>query len=132
MTLSELKLLVKARLVALSGITVYDGEADSEETFPYLCFHFPSASFQYRNKDDRIMEIDYYNDSNDDTEILAAAEKVRNGTTDDEGETVYGLDKSFQDESEGFYKCNIEFEGEIKTQEKNTCRFNQRYLFEVR
>lgn len=131
MTLSELKLYVKARLVALSGITVYDGEADSEETFPYLCFHFPSTSFQYRNKDDRIMEIDYYNDSNDDTEILAAAEKVKNGTTVGV-ETVYGLDKSFQDESEGFYRCNIEFEGEIPTQEKNTCRFNQRYLFEVR
>jgi hypothetical protein len=132
MTLSELKIYVKDRLEALSGITVYDGEADDEETFPYLCFSFPSTSFQYRNKDDRIMEIEYYNNTNDDTEILAAAEKVRNGTVDSEGDPVYGLDKSFQDESEGFYRCNIEFEGEIPTQEKNTYKFSQRYLLEVR
>lgn len=131
MTLSQLKALIKTRLTSLSGITVYDGKAAENATFPYLCYTFTSTSFQYRNRDDRILEIDYWNNSNDDTAILAAAEKVKNGTTILEV-AVPGLDCSYQDETSGFYKCNIEFEGEIPTQERNLSRFSQRYLLEVR
>ena len=127
MDLIKLKEYIKDRLENLSELPVYDGKADENATFPYLCFHFPSSSFEFRNKKDRILEIDFWNDSNDDSGILAAAEKVKSGN----GEVI-GLDGSYQTESEGFYRANIEFEGEIQTQERNVSHFNQRYLLEVR
>lgn len=131
MTLSELKVLIKARLTRLSGITVYDGKAAENATFPYLCYTFTSTSFQYRNRDDRILEIDYWNNSNDDSGILAAAEKVKNGTTV-LGVEIPGLNFSYQDETSGFYHAYIDFEGEIPTQERNLSRYNQRFILKSR
>ena len=134
MTLSELKALIKTRLTTLSGITVYDGKADEDDTaFPYLCYKFPVTGVsEYRNKDLRQLEIDYWNNDNDDTGILAAAEKVKNGIYSGDTLVTPGFDGSWQTDTSGFYKANLEAEGQIEEPERNMSRYHQRYILEVR
>lgn len=126
--LTNLKYYIKERLEQLSGLNVYDGVAKDNPTFPYIVFKLPSASNTMRmTRTDRILEIDFWNDSNDDSAILAASQIVRFG----DGGSLYGLDNSFQNEAEGFYKCYWDFEGEIPDPEKEIYHFNQRYILQV-
>lgn len=128
MVLTKLKYYIKQRLEEISGINVYEGNAPDNAVFPYLVFKFPSASNAFRvTRTDRIMEIDYWNDNNDDTSVLAASEIVRNG----DGDQKIGLDFSRQNEAEGFYKCYWDWEGEIPDPDKEIYHFQQRYILQV-
>ncbi|MGD9276508.1 MAG: hypothetical protein PVJ67_05025 [Candidatus Pacearchaeota archaeon] len=130
MELIELKTYVKERLENLSNINVYDTKVPDEATFPYLVYKFNACNYLVRERKDWILELNFWNDSYDDSEILQAAEYVKNGRT--EGETEYiGLNISTQNESEGFYYCHIDFESEIEDPEPNITRYNQRYILKV-
>lgn len=126
MEISRLKYYISQRLLNLTSINVYNGKVPDNASFPYLVFKFFSSSHTVRHRKDWILEIDFWNDSNDDTSILEAAENVKTGN----GEVI-GLDSSTQNESEGFYYANIDFEGEILDTEPNISRFNQRYILKV-
>jgi hypothetical protein len=132
MELGKLKEYIKTRLSSLTDIGVYNGNVPETATFPYLVFKFPAANQIVRNRSDKIMEIDYWDDSNDDTDILEAARLVKNGKYSGTTLLVPGLDYSSQSETEGFYQCNLDFEGEIEDQESNISRINQRYILKVR
>lgn len=133
MNLKQLKTRVKARLDDLVGdfMGVYDGKAGDNATFPYLVFKFPNASNPARKQTHRRMEIDFWNNSNDDSDLLDAADIIRNGKYVDEVLTVAGLDHSYQTETEGFYSCYWEFEGEIPDLETEISRIQQRYVFKI-
>jgi hypothetical protein len=94
-----------------------------DAVFPYVCFKFTSTDFNVRTRADRILEIDFWNNSNDDSKLLELLDRVKNGNG-----LVKGLNYSIQDELEGFYKAYIEFEGEIQTNETEIIRHNQRYI----
>ena len=133
MDLDKLKYYVSERLENLSGIKVYNLDADDNPTFPYLVYKFMSSSEFVRNRMDWILEIDYWNNTHDDAEILEAMNKVKNGVYDEAGELlVPGLDYSYQSEDEGFYHCYEEFQAEIPVEESNMSRLNQRFVLKVR
>lgn len=121
MELGKLKEYIAVRLSGLTIIRVYNGMAPINAVFPYLTFKISSASQLVRNRSDKILEIDYWDDTNDDTAILLASNNIKEG-----------LDYSWQDEVEGFYQCHLDFEGEIPDTESNISRINQRYILKVR
>lgn len=133
MTLKQLKTRVKVRLDNLVGdfMGVYDGKAGTNATFPYLVFKFPNASNPARKQVHRRMEIDFWDNSADDSNILDGADIVKNGKYVDDILSVVGLDFSTQDETEGFYSCWWEFEGEIPDTETDISRIQQRYVFKI-
>lgn len=131
--INRLRYYISQRLLNLTDINIYNMKApDSpeERIFPYLIFRFYSCDYAVRHRKDWILEIDYWNDSNDDSDIIEAAINVKNGRTVDEVEYI-GLNNSTQNESEGFYYCNINFESSIPDTEPNMSRYNQRYLVKV-
>jgi len=126
MELDKLEYYIGQRLLDLSNITVYNTKAANTEIFPYVVFKFMACNHTYQNRADWILELDFWNDSNDDTAILQAGIYVKNGRLN-----YIGLDKSTQSETEGFYKCDIDFEGKIPDVEPDISRFNQRYLIKL-
>jgi len=124
--IDKLKYYIAQRLTSLTSINVYNEKVPDGATFPYLVFKFPASSHVVRHRKDWILEMDYWSNSYDDTDILQAAIYVKSGT-----DSVVGLDSSTQCEIEGFYYCNIDFEGEIPTDESNMSRYNQRFLIKV-
>ena len=133
MSLERLKYYISVRLKALTTIGVYDTKAKDGATFPYLVFTFNESDFLTRRRVDRYLEINYWNNSNDDSAILAAASLVRLGKFDVDGVTllVPGLDYSFQNETEGFYRCFCQKDHEIPDPETNISRLYQRYILNV-
>jgi hypothetical protein len=119
MTLKELKAIMYTRLSNIASIGIHDGKASKDASFPYLVFKFPSASYTIRTREDRILEIDYWDNTNDDIDILAASDDVKQALS-------YG----WQDETQGFFRSFIEFEGEIPDPDSDISRIQQR--FEIR
>lgn len=129
MEIDKLEYYVGERLKDLTSINVYNKKApDSPDVniFPYLVYKLNACSYTERHRKDWILELDYWQDSNNDTAILEASINVKNGV----GEYV-GLNNSSQDEAEGFYQCHIDFEGNIPDTEPNISRYNQRYILKV-
>lgn len=128
--IDRLEHYISQRLLNLSPISVYNRKAGDEATFPYLVFKIYDCNYFVRHRKDWVLEIDYWNDSADDTAIIAAAISVKNGRT--VGETTYiGLNWSTQDETEGFYRCLIDMEGNIPDQEADMSRYHQKYTLYV-
>jgi hypothetical protein len=122
----RLEYYIGERLKALTDIQVYNKKTSDNKTFPYLVYKLNACNYTVRHRKDWILEIDYWQDSNDDTDILEAAINVKNGV----GEVV-GLNNSTQNETEGFYQCHIDFEGSIPDTEPNISRYNQRYIIKL-
>lgn len=121
--LLKLKQYIYDRLKSLTTIQVYDGKIPSnadEISFPYVVFKIPSSAFDDTSAI-RICELDYWDNTNDDSEILQAAEDVKTG-----------FNKYWETQIDGFYKSDIDFEGEIETENKNISGWNQRYILKVR
>jgi hypothetical protein len=132
MTLERLKYYISVRLKSLTTIDVYDTKAKDGATFPYLTFIFSDSNFITRRREDRTLEINFWNNTNDDSGILIASNLVKNGKFNDEGDLlVPGLDYSYQNESEGFYRCFCEKDHEIPDPEINISRIYQRYTLNV-
>jgi len=130
MEIDRLKYYIAQRLQELTSIGIYDAKVPNTNdiTFPYCVYKLYACNYAVRHRKDWILEIDFWNDSDDDTEILSESIAVKNG---DEDSGVIGLNNSTQDEAEGFYKCEIEFEAEIPETEPGISRYNQRYLLKV-
>lgn len=132
MTLKQLKPYIYTRLNSLSGITVFDGKAPETAIFPYLVFKFPASNFNFRTRTDRILEIDFWDNTNDDSDILTASTQVKDGKFDEHGIlTVPGLNYSYQKETSGFYRAYIDFEGEIPDTSPEISRIQQRYILNI-
>jgi hypothetical protein len=130
MTLKELKECVYTRLKILSGITVFDGKAPEDAVFPYLVYKLTSSNHNFRNRTDRVLDIDYWDNSNDDTALLTASDYVRKGRTID-GVQHFGLDYSWQTDTNGFFRSYVDFEGEIPEPSPGMSRMQQRYIINV-
>jgi hypothetical protein len=130
MEIDKLEYYIGERLKTLTDIQVYNKKVPDNKTFPYLVYKFYTCNYAVRHRKDWILEIDYWQDSNDDTDILEAAITVKNGRTVDEVDYV-GLNNSTQNETEGFYQCTAEFEGSIPDTEPNISRYNQRFILKV-
>jgi hypothetical protein len=120
MTLKELKTIINTRLNDIVSIGVHDGKASNDASFPYLIFKFPSASYTVRTREDRIMEIDYWDNTNDDSDILDASDAVKQA-----------LNYGWQSETQGFLRAFIEFEGEIPDPDTDISRIQQRFEIKV-
>lgn len=130
MEVLTLETYIAQRLTNLSGINVYNRVAPDTATFPYLVFKLNACNYIVRHRKDWILELDFWNDSNDDSSIKQSAIYVKTGRT--VGENIYiGLDNSTQSEAEGFYQCHIEFEGTIEDIENDISRYNQRYIIKL-
>lgn len=132
MDFSDLKAYIKSRLESLVDIDVYDGNPACVYPFPYLNFKIPSGTPIIDTRIDRILEIDFWDNSLDSSAIYAAAELVKKGIYVNGELTVIGFDGSWQCEVEGFYRSYLDFEGEIPDPEQNISRLNQRYILMVR
>jgi len=130
MEIDKLEYYVGERLKTLTDIQVYNKKVPDNKIFPYLVYKFYTCNYAVRHRKDWILEIDYWQDSNDDTDILEAAITVKNGRTVAEVDYV-GLNNSTQNETEGFYQCTAEFEGSIPDTEPNISRYNQRFILKV-
>lgn len=130
MEIDKLEYYIGERLKTLTDIQVYNKKVPDNKTFPYLVYKFYACNYAVRHRKDWILEIDYWQDSNDDTDILEASITVKNGRTVDEVDYV-GLNNSTQNETEGFYQCHIDFEGSIPDTEPNISRYNQRYIIKL-
>lgn len=132
MEIDKLEYYISQRLSNLTDIPVYNKKPiiDDDLTFPYLVFHISDCSYLFRHRKDWILEINYWDDSNDDTTIIEESIKVKNGRT--VGDTEYiGLNLSMQDETEGFYQCHIEKEMSIIDPEPDISRYYQKYILKV-
>lgn len=121
MTFQKLKEYVGARLDALTTISIYSKEAPENAVFPYVVFSFPSSSITYNLRDDRICELNFWDDSYDSSGIQTAIEAIK-----------AGFNLYWQTESSGFYRSDLIFEGEIPEVRPNITRYQQRYLLKVR
>ena len=130
MEIDRLQYYIAQRLLTLTDINVYNKVVPDEANYPYVVFKAITSSHNIRHRKDWILELDYWEDSNDNTAILQAAINIKTGRTVDEVKYI-GLDSSTQTEAEGFYYCNIDFEAELPSLEPNVSRYNQRFLIEV-
>jgi hypothetical protein len=119
--LNKLKIYIVRRIKTLTSIGVYSGFVPSGTSFPYLAIKFPSSSIKTSKRIDRILEIDYWDNTSNDTAILAASEAVKKG-----------LDYMWCSEADGFFQCILEFEGEMPPETSSESHINQRYLVKVR
>lgn len=131
MKLSRLKYYIAQRLTNLLDITVYDGIPEDDATMPYAIFKITSTNTPVRRRLDRMLEIDFWDDNTDDTNILAAADAARDGKFSGDTLLYPGFDYSVQSETDGFYKSFLQFEGEIPDTESRISRINQRYVLQV-
>lgn len=130
MEIDRLEYYIGQRLLNLTDITVYNRKAPDnpdETNFPYVVMNIESINYLVENRGDCILNLDFWNDSNDDSEIIQASKDIKNGRT--VGENTYiGFKCSTQNESEGFYKSDIDFESPIIDQEPDISHYNQRYI----
>lgn len=122
MNLKSLKTYIKSRLQTASGLSVHSVNAPPNASCPYIVFKFNSLSTDVcPNRDDRVLEIEYWDDKMDDTDILNASELVRKS-----------FDYSWQNETEGFFTMYLDWEGEIPDIDTNISRIGQRYIIKAR
>ena len=126
MEIDRLQYYIAQRLSSLTSINVYNSKVPDSATYPYVVFKFVASSNTVRHREDWILELDYWSNSNDDSAILQAAIYIKSGT-----DTIIGLNNSTQNETEGFYYCVIDFEAELPTSESNISRYNQRFLIKA-
>lgn len=130
--MGDLKTYIKSRLESLVDIDVYEENQYGISPFPYLVFKIPSGNPVIDIRIDRVLEIDYWDNSLDSSAVKEAAELVKKGVYVDGELTIPGFDYTYQCEAEGFYRSYLEFEGEIPDTEQNIYRINQRYILIVR
>lgn len=121
MTFEYLKQYANARIDELTSINVYSKKASEDAVFPYIVTMLTSSSNEIRLRDDWIMELDFWDNTNDSTIIIAQADLVK-----------AGFNYYWQSETEGFYQSHIIFDSEIPTGVQNLSRVQQRYLLKVR
>lgn len=126
MELIDLKKMIKERLEDLTSLNVYDTNVTVDKEFPYVTYNFQNAPNNSISafRTDRILELDFWDETNDDKALLDAAEAIKNGN-----EEYDGFNWSRQNEIEGFYRCYIENDiHEIPEPDNNITHLRQTYL----
>ena len=131
MKLTDLSKYITTRLENLTGWSVYNKIVPDTALYPYIVYNLGHGDSEERSRITRNLEIDYYIDSTDNSDLLDMSEVVRRGKYVNDVLTVYGLDYSYQSENEGFYHCFHDWEDEIDTGETYISRFQQRYVLHV-
>lgn len=126
MELDRLEYYIGQRLKNLTDLSVYNWSSKKIASFPYLVFKFKPCNYVVRTRKDWVLELDFWDDKKDNSDLISASITVKNGR----GE-YKGLHYSTQNESEGFYVCRIVFESPIEDPEPNIARYNQRYILQV-
>jgi len=121
-TFDQLKQYVGARLDELTSIGVYSKSPGEEKSFPYLVYKFSATSFLWQGREDKIVDIDFWDNKRDSSDILTASNLVKKGFN------LYWQSEGVN----GFYRSDIIFEGEIPDSDPNISRIQQRYLLKVR
>lgn len=116
MNFGELKKAVYARVDALLTQNVYSKQAPENASFPYAVIKFPSSSTDVLWKQDWIIEIDFWDNSNDSTTVLSMSNTVKEG-----------LNAYWASETNINYRTYLDFEGEFPTEIPEMSRINQRY-----
>lgn len=121
MTFDKLKQYANSRIDELISINLYSKLAPETATFPYVVTNLSSSSNEIRNRTDWIIDVDFWDNTNNSSIIIAQSDLVK-----------AGFNYYWQSETEGFYQSHIIFEGEIPTGTPNMSRIQQRYLLKVR
>lgn len=116
MELDELKKAVYNRINALLTQSVYTKQAPEGAVYPYAVITFPSSSSPLLWKQDWIIEIDYWDDTNDSSTVTAMSHTVKTGF---QGYWYSSTDVAF--------RTYLDFEGEFPTDLPELSRINQRY-----
>jgi hypothetical protein len=117
MDFSELKKAVYNRINTLLTQNVYVKQAPENASYPYAVIKFPSSSKGVLWKQDWIIEIDFWDDTNDSTTVMTMSNAVKEG-----------FDAYWADETNINYRTYLDFEGEFPTDIPGMSRINQRYL----
>jgi hypothetical protein len=121
MTFDNLQKYVIARIKELVTITVCQDEAGEFDNYPYVVVKFPSSDFKVRKRGDYILEVDFWNNSNDKSTIITQSDALK-----------AGFDYYWQSESGGYYTSFIIFESGIPGGKENMSRIQQRYILKAR
>lgn len=118
MTLQELKTLITAKLNSVVSLPVYNKQAIG---YPCIVYNLSGLDNMVRNREEFILEVNFWNDSLDDSELLTAYEQVK---------TVFNY--AWETGTTGFLQSHLIWSGEIPDIEPNVCRLQQRYQLKVR
>ena len=121
MSFEKLEQYIGARLDELTTLDVYNSKLPIVDEYPCLCFLLGSSSNPVRLRDDYILTLDYWANSENSITIIQQAELIK-----------AGFNYYYQSESEGFYQSHIIFAARIPDEKPNVRRFQQRYLLKVR
>jgi hypothetical protein len=117
MDFKELKKAVRNRIDSLLTQNVYTKQAPEKAIFPYAVIKFPSSSKDVLWKQDWIIEIDFWDNTNDSSIVMEMSNNVKEG-----------FDAYWADEKNINYRTYLEFEGEFPTEIPEMSRINQRYM----
>lgn len=118
MDFDKLKKAVYARINGLLTQSVYTKQAPENATYPYCVIKFPSSSSDLLWKQTWIIELDFWDNTNDSSTITAMSNTVKQGLN------AYWTDGT----SEGVaFRTYLDFEGELPTDLPELSRINQRY-----
>lgn len=132
MELINFKKYITIRLENLSGLPVYNGNAPLDAEYPFIIYYINAThpdTGRPLTKTYAPLQLEYWDNKNDDSNIINAACKVKSGQDVDGNDTGYiGLHGSFQSETEGFYKCYLDIDtDDILQNEDNTIMKSQKY-----
>lgn len=116
MDLDKLKTNVFNRIDALLTQNVYTKQAPENASYPYAIITYPSSSNPLLWKQDWMIEIDYYDNSNDSSTVVSMSNTVKSGM-----QGYYFSDSNIS------FRTYLDFEGEFPTEKPELSRINQRY-----
>jgi hypothetical protein len=117
MVLLTLKDYIYERLVEASSVPVYDIEVPKNGTYPCLVYAFTGFINKSDTQDKRILTIDYWDITGDNSTILEVSNTIRDA-----------FDYSWQSENGIFFRIFLDWESEIPDQESYVKRIQQNYL----
>lgn len=126
MELDELEYYIGKRLESLTTFNVYNTNAPSDATPPYLLYTIDSCNYRERARKDWLLNLEFWDYKLDNSDLIDESKNVKNGV-----DPIVGLDRSTQVEVEGFYTCIIDFESIVPVPEHGITRYDQRYVVKV-
>lgn len=118
MTLQELKTLTYTKLKNAVNIPVYSKNAIN---YPCIVYTLLGLDSNVKNREEFILEIDFWNDSEDDSALLTAYEQIK---------SVFNY--AWETGTTGFLQSYLIWSGEIPEIETHVSRLQQRYQLKVR
>ena len=121
MTFEKLEQYLLARIDELTTIDVYNSKIPIDKDYPCVNFMLGSSSNPVRLRDDYILTLDFWANSENSITIVQQADLIK-----------AGLNYYYQSESGGFYQSHLIFFARIPDEKPNVRRIQQRYLLKVR